>query len=380
MQYRKFGKHDIKVSLLGFGAMRFPILDNDEAKIDENKAIEMIRYAINNGVNYVDTAYPYHKGNSEYIVGKALKDGYREKVFLATKSPVWLVEFHHDFDRFLNEQLRKLDTDHIDMYLLHALNKKRWKKVKDLKVFEFLEKAREKGKIRYVGFSFHDDFSTFCEIIDYYNWDFCQIQLNYMDEYYQAGIRGLKYAGSKNVAVVVMEPLKGGKLARPPKEVKKLFEESGKDWSPVEWAFRWIGNFEEVSVILSGMSSLEQVIDNIRIMDKILPNSLNEEDLNVIKKVQAFYKNMALINCTECGYCMPCSSGVDIPGIFRLYNEGHIYGTLEESKRIYQWFQSDRKDASQCTECGDCEKVCPQKLKIRELLKMVDRELAKIEA
>ncbi|HIP91918.1 MAG TPA: aldo/keto reductase [Thermotoga sp.] len=379
MKYRKFGKHDIKVSLLGFGAMRLPILDNDEAKVDEDKAIEMIRYAINNGVNYVDTAYPYHKGNSEYIVGKALKSGYRERVFLATKSPVWLVESHHDFDRFLDEQLRKLDTDHIDMYLLHALNKKRWKKVKDLKVFEFLEKAREKGKIRYIGFSFHDDFSTFCEIIDYYDWDFCQIQLNYMDEYYQAGIRGLKYAGSKNVAVVVMEPLKGGKLAKPPKEVKKIFEESGKDWSPVEWAFRWIGNFEEVSVILSGMSSLEQVIDNIRIMDKILPNSLNEEDLNVIKKVQAFYRNMVLINCTECGYCMPCSSGVDIPGIFRLYNEGHIYGTLEESKRVYQWFQSDRKDASQCTECGDCEKVCPQKLKIRELLKMVDRELAKIE-
>jgi len=379
MQYRKFGKHDIEVSLLGFGAMRLPILDGDEAKIDEDRAIEMIRYAIDHGVNYVDTAYPYHKGSSEYLVGKALKDGYRERVFLATKSPVWLVESHDDFERFLDEQLQKLDTDRIDMYLLHALNKKRWEKVRNLNAFEFLEKAREEGKIRYIGFSFHDDFRAFREIIDSYDWDFCQIQLNYMDEHYQAGVRGLKYAGSKNIAVIIMEPLKGGKLARPPERVKKIFEESGRDWSPVEWAFRWVGNFKEVSVILSGMSTLEQVMDNVRIMDRILPNSLTEEDLNTIRKVQNCYRDMMLINCTECGYCMPCANGVDIPGIFRLYNEAHIYNALEDAKRAYQWFQNDRKDASQCIECGDCEKVCPQRLKIRELLKKVDKELKAVE-
>lgn len=274
MQYRDFGKTGVKTSILGFGAMRLPIVGEDVSQIDEEKAIEMIRYAIEHGVNYVDTAYPYHMGNSEKIVGKALKDGYREKVFLATKSPVWQVERHEDFERFLDQQLEKLQTDHVDMYLMHALDKERWEKIKALRFFEFFERAKAQRKIRFAGFSFHDKYPIFKEIVDGYDgWDFCQIQLNYMDVNYQAGVRGLKYAASKGLAVVIMEPLKGGKLAKLPQKVQDILKRSGKNWSAVEWSLRWLGNFPEVSVILSGMSTLEHVKENVEIMKNVIPNN-----------------------------------------------------------------------------------------------------------
>ncbi|MBM7581928.1 putative aldo/keto reductase-like oxidoreductase [Caldicoprobacter guelmensis] len=379
MQYRDFGKTGVKTSLLGFGAMRLPILGENPSQIDEEKAIAMIRYAIEHGVNYVDTAYPYHMGNSEKIVGKALKDGYREKVLLATKSPVWQVEKHEDFDRYLDEQLEKLQTDHVDMYLMHALNKERWEKIKTLKFAEFFNRAKMQGKIRFAGFSFHDKYPAFKEIVDGYDgWEFCQIQLNYMDVNYQAGLRGLKYAASKGLAVVIMEPLKGGKLARLPQKAKDILHSNGKNWSEVEWSFRWLGNFPEVAVILSGMSTLEQVKKNVEIIKNVTPNNLSEVELKLIEEVKKTLESFAVINCTACGYCMPCPSGVDIPENFRLYNEAVMFGDWTGGRSTYRWFMGQKISASFCKECGECLGKCPQKLDIPSLLKKVNMELTGI--
>lgn len=311
-------------------------------------------------------------------MGKALKDGYREKVFLATKSPVWQVEKHEDFERILDEQLEKLQTDHVDMYLMHALNKERWEKIKNLRFFDFFEKAKAKGKIRFAGFSFHDSYPVFKEIVDGYDWDFCQIQLNYMDVNYQAGLRGLKYAGSKGLAVVIMEPLKGGKLARLPEKVMEILRKYNKDWSPVELSFRWIGHHPEVSTILSGMSTLEQVEQNVKIMSNITPGNLTDEDMKMIEEVRKTLESFAVINCTQCGYCMPCPNGVDIPGNFRLYNETIMFEDWEGGRRTYKWFESQKSAASFCVECGECLSKCPQKLDIPNLLKKVHRELAEV--
>lgn len=375
MQYRKFGKTSVNCSVLGFGAMRLPILNNDDSQIDEEKAIEMIRYAIDHGVNYVDTAYPYHRGKSEIVVGKALKDGFRDKIFLATKSPVWQVERYEDFERFLDEQLEKLQTDHIDMYLMHALNNERWEKIKALGFSQFLEKAKAQGKIRFVGFSFHDKYPIFKQIVDEYNyWDFCQIQLNYMDINYQAGLKGLNYASSKGMAVVIMEPLKGGKLAKLPDRVMDILNRNGKGWSAAEWSLRWLGNFPQVSVILSGMSSLEQVRENVKIADYLAQNALTKEDLELIEEVRKTLQSFAVINCTECGYCMPCPNGVDIPANFRLYNEAVMFENIQDAKGTYKWFESQKISASFCVECGQCLSKCPQKLEIPSLLKRVHRE------
>lgn len=375
MQYREFGK-TIKTSLLGFGAMRLPIINNDESQIDEEKAIEMIRYSVDHGVNYIDTAYPYHRGNSEKVVGKALKGGYREKVFLATKCPVWQVEKYEDFGRFLDEQLKKLQTDHIDMYLMHALNKERWQKIRDLRFFEFFEMAKKQGKIRFAGFSFHDKYSVFKEIVDNYDWDFCQIQLNYMDINYQAGLRGLMYASEK-MPVVIMEPLKGGKLARLPDRAMNILKRNGKNWSAVEWSLRWLGNFPQVSVILSGMSTLDQVKENIDITGRVTMNNLAEDDLKLIEEARKALESFAVINCTECSYCMPCPNGVNIPGNFRLYNETIMFEDIEGGRGTYRWFESQKMSASFCIECGECLSKCPQKLEIPSLLKRVHSEFVK---
>lgn len=378
MQYRKFGRCDFEVSSLGYGCMRFPVLDGDEGKIDEEKAIELLRYAIDNGVNYIDTAYPYHKKTSEYVVGKALRDGYREKVRLATKLPVWLTKTYEDFDKYLNEQLNKLQTKYIDFYLLHALDKDEWKKAKDLGVLDFLDKAIGDGRIKHAGFSFHDDIATFKEIVDSYDWTFCQIQYNYMDENFQAGTEGLKYAAAKGLAVVIMEPLRGGKLAQePPIEVKEIFNRPKKKRTPAEWGLSWVLNHPEVKVVLSGMTTMEQLVENIETAGKALPNSLSEEDLNIVGDVCKKYEELTRIKCTGCGYCMPCPSGVYIPRNFSIYNNAHIYKDIEKYKKQYEEMIPVKGRSSKCVECGKCETLCPQHLNIREYLKEIKNTFEK---
>lgn len=378
MQYRKFGNHGFKASLLGFGCMRLPVLDGDDSKIDEVQATAMLRKAVDMGVNYVDTAYPYHKGSSEPFVGRALKDGYREKVYLATKLPVWLVEDAHDFDKYLKEQLQRLDTDWIDCYLLHSLNQSVWNKIKTLGVFDFLEKAKADGHIRYAGFSFHDDLSVFKEIIDAYPWDFCQIQLNYTDTHYQAGLEGLKYAAAKGIPVIVMEPLKGGRLtSNPPKEVLALWHQASIPRTPADWALRWVCNFPEVTVVLSGMGTMEQLLQNIETVETALPESLTDEEQKTIEQVKRKYQEMIKIQCTGCGYCMPCAIGVDIPRNFTLYNDIFMYNLLDPSKYTYNTWLDDEEKASACIACGKCMTVCPQNLNIIEYLKEVHQALGK---
>ncbi|ABY93876.1 MULTISPECIES: aldo/keto reductase [Thermoanaerobacter] len=370
MQYRQFGKLNIAISALGFGLMRLPAIDNDNSKIDEAEAIRMIRYAIDNGVNYIDTAWPYHGGNSEIVAGKALKDGYREKTFLATKLPTWLINEKEDMDKYLNEQLKKLQTDHIDFYLLHALDKNKWENMKKVDALSWAEKKKQEGKIRYIGFSFHDEYPVFQEIVDYYDkWDFCQIQYNYMDIDVQAGEKGLKYAASKGLGVVIMEPIRGGRLANPPKAVQDIWDTAKVKRTPAEWALQWLWNQPEVSVVLSGMSTFEQLKENIESAKRSGINTLTKEELEIVSKVRNKYKELSPIACTGCNYCMPCPNGVNIPRNFELYNEAHMYNTYEANRRDYENL-GDAK-ASSCIECGTCESVCPQHLTIIDYLKEV---------
>ena len=377
MKYRKFGKVDWEVSALSFGAMRLPILDNDSSKIEEPEAIKMIRHAIDNGVNYVDTAYGYHGGNSERLVGKALKDGYREKARLATKMPTWLTEKYEDFDKYLDEQLEKLQTDHINFYLLHGLNKDRWSKLEPLDVTGWAEKAIEDGRIECIGFSFHDGFDAFKEIIDGYDgWTFCQIQYNYMDTMSSPkgpGTVGLDYAVAKGLAVVVMEPIQGGKLAmNPPQEILELWDRAPVRKSPAEWALQWVWNHPGASTVLSGMSTMQHVVENLESADRSGPNTLSGEELNIISEAQERYGRHGYIGCTNCLYCQPCPQGVLIPQIFAVLNENYTK-TQEEAKEAYLTGIPEEGRASKCVQCGVCEEQCPQGLPIMNLMRGATR-------
>jgi predicted aldo/keto reductase-like oxidoreductase len=374
MQYRNFGKISWKVSALGFGCMRLPTIDpsGTGVNINEKEAIAMIRYAIDQGINYVDTAYPYHGGNSEIIVGKALMDGYRGKIKLATKCPIWAVRKPEEFDTYLNEQLKKLQTDHVDFYLFHGLEKQRWKTVIELNLLQKAESAMKDGRIKGIGFSFHDKLETFKEIIDGYSgWTLCQIQYNYMDAENQAGTKGLKYAASKGLAVVVMEPIRGGRLANPPKPIQAVFDRSTKQRSPSEWALQWVWNQPEVSVALSGMSTMKQVEENIRSASISRVNSLGPKELQVIERVQKAFRGRAAIPCTKCGYCMPCENGVNIPVNFEMYNDAVIYDDPGTARMRYTRFMTEKERAKACKACRKCEEKCPQKIPISELMPKV---------
>ena len=354
-------------SALGFGCMRLPTADG---KIDEAKAIGMIRHAIDSGVRYVDTAYPYHGGESERLVGKALKDGYRERVILATKLPCWAVHTHEDMMRILDEQLEKLQTDHVDFYLLHALDGNRYDKMTELGYKDFLDEALRQGKIRWPGFSFHDDHEAFMRILADYDWKMCQVQMNVLDGEYQAGLKGIRAAGEKGVGVVGMEPLRGGMLANPPRKVQEAYEAFPEKRSAVEWAFRYLYTMPQIITVLSGMSTPEQVEDNLAIFSRASREPLSEAEKSLYEKVKETYYSLLKTRCTGCEYCQPCPRGVEIPRIFR----GFDRSLMQENgsfRSEYARIVSEGKDASRCVACRKCERACPQHLPIVHYLQEI---------
>jgi predicted aldo/keto reductase-like oxidoreductase len=370
MEYRPFGKLDWQCSALGFGAMRLPIVDKDHSNIDEDEAIEMIRHSIEQGVNYVDTAYPYHAGRSEVVVGKALQNGYREKIKLATKLPSWLVQETSDCDRYLNEQLEKLQTDHVDFYLLHGMNKNTWPKLRDLDVLKWSEGAIADGRILHLGFSFHDDFELFQEIVDAYDrWTLCQIQYNFMDVDYQAGASGLRYAAERGLAVVIMEPVRGGQLTKePPETVAEIWRSASIQRTPADWALQWVWNHSEVAVALSGMSSMQQVLENLASADRSGVDRLADGELSLVDAVRDEYRKLTPIPCTKCRYCMPCPNAVEIPLILEYYNDAVMYDDTRTPRFRYRQLAKE-KQADNCVECFECEEKCPQDIQITEWLK-----------
>lgn len=380
MLYRIMPSNGDRLSILGFGCMRLPIKDG---QIDEPRATRQLRMAIDAGVNYIDTAWPYHAGESEPFLGRALSGGYREKVRIATKLPSFLVEKPADMPRFLEAQLDRLGTGQIDYYLLHSLTGPLWDHLESLGVGHFLEKWKREGRIANAGFSFHGTPADFERIVDAFPWQFCQIQYNILDEEYQAGTRGLQLAASKGLGVIVMEPLRGGLLgmADPPSAVAAAWDSAAVRRTPAEWSLRWVWNHPEVTVLLSGMNNEEHIAENIAIADKALPGSLAPDELEIVKTAAAAFRDSMRVGCTGCGYCMPCPAGVAIPSCFEVYNKMHLSGNFQEGLALYAMRNSGilRKGmpsyASQCVECGQCLEKCPQHLPIPSLLKKVAAEL-----
>jgi len=370
MLYRKFGKINEKVSILGLGCMRLPEIDG---KINEEEATSMLRYAIDKGVNYIDTAYIYHNGESEGFVGRALKNGYREKVNIATKLPTWLIRNREDMDRIFKEQLCRLQTDYIDFYLVHNLNDKTYLYIKEQGLFEFLEKIKRENKIRYIGFSFHDNLEVYKRIVDDYDWDFTQIQYNYLDEEYQAGTDGLLYAASKNLGVVIMEPLRGGALVNNlSTKISEIIDNASTKKSPAGWAFKFLYNNPNISVVLSGMSNLEQIKENLEIADKDgTALSITEDEEDTISRLKEEFKSKIKVNCTGCKYCIDCPKEINIPECFNIWNNASMFDNFEKYKSNYNMLKTENKNASLCIKCGRCEKHCPQHINIIEKLKEV---------
>lgn len=380
MEKRKMEKLGIETSLLGFGCMRFPVTAG--GKIDESLAEKMMDQAIAAGVNYIDTAYPYHGGESETFVGKVLKKYDRNSFYLATKLPCWKVNKIEDVDTIFQEQLGKLQTEYIDFYLLHALDKERFHKMVELGTVKKLEELKAQGKIKYLGFSFHDSYDVFEEIVNYRDWDFCQIQLNYMDanereEFQQAGMKGYRLTEEKGIPLVIMEPVKGGSLAAFPEDITAKYRALDPEASVASFALRWVGSLPNVKVILSGMSTMEQVEDNLKTFSDFKP--LSEKERQTIDEVVALINSRIQNGCTGCSYCMPCPAGVDIPRNFRIWNVYHMYRNYNMVKDRWENGLAEENKAKNCIKCGKCEKVCPQKLSIREDLERVQADLDKKE-
>jgi Predicted oxidoreductases of the aldo/keto reductase family len=376
MLYRKMPQNGDEISILGFGCMRLPVKEN--GTIDEERATNQVRYAIDHGVNYIDTAWPYHMGESETFLGQTLEGGYREKVKLATKLPSWAIKNTEDMDRILNTQLKRLRTDHIDYYLVHGLVGVLWDKMEKLDVLSFLDRAKADGRIINAGFSFHGSVDDFKRIVDAYPWTFCQIQYNFLDEKHQAGTEGLEYAASKGLGVIIMEPLRGGKLTNPvPSEVQKIWNEAEVKRTPAEWALRWVWNRPEVTVVLSGMNEESHIEENLKIADEAYPNSLTKVEIQLVRNVEMKYRQLMKTGCTGCRYCMPCPSGVDIPSCFEIYDNFYLSGNEKEAKLMYAAKPGGiiRGDvpgyASQCLQCGQCAEKCPQHLNVPSLLEAV---------
>ncbi|MDE6919285.1 MAG: aldo/keto reductase [Lachnospiraceae bacterium] len=372
MEYRKMENLGISTSLLGFGCMRFPT--NADGSINEEEALAMIDRAYQAGVTYFDTAYPYHGGMSEVVTGKALARYPRDSYYLATKLPLWSVKTLEDVERIFSEQLERLQKDHVDFYLMHALGKDRWQFAKELDVLGHCEKLRAEGKIRYLGFSFHDNYEAFEEIITSYKWDFCQIQLNYMDKDTQATLKGVELAEKLGIPIVVMEPVKGGSLANLPSEgINELFQKVRPGATASSWALRYAGSFDNVKVVLSGMSTMEQVEDNLSTFAGFEP--LSDEEQAVIEKVSDALRSRVQNGCTGCRYCMPCPAGVDIPRCFGIWNQYHIYENVNEARWNWKNGINEANKASNCVKCGKCEQACPQHIAIREDLARLQAEL-----
>ncbi len=370
MEKRMMEKLGAKTSLLGFGCMRFPI--TAEGKIDEARAEEMLDMAYEAGVNYFDTAYPYHEKASEPFVGKVLNKYDRSTYYLATKLPVWLLEKEEDVRRIFQEQLERLQKDYVDFYLLHAMNKERWEAVKELNVIETCEQLQREGKIKYLGFSFHDDYEVFEEMLTSRSWDFCQIQYNYMDTEEQAGDKGYALTEKLGVPLVIMEPIRGGSLAEFSKDINEKFYKLDAEKSVASYALRWVASHPNVKVVLSGMSTLEQAADNLKTFGDFKP--LQEEETKEIDEVVQTLRARVQNGCTGCAYCMPCPAGVNIPKNFQLWNQYHIYQKYETVKFGWEGMEEKERPVS-CIQCGKCETVCPQHLSIREDLKRVQKDL-----
>jgi uncharacterized protein len=374
MQYRKNRKGE-DISVLGYGCMRF---SKKGSSIDIDKAEKEVMEAYNSGVNYFDTAYIY-SGN-EVALGEILsRNNIREKINIATKLPHYLIHSKQSIDKYFDEELRRLKTNYIDYYLMHMLTDvASWNKLKDYGIEDWIAQKKKSGEIKNIGFSFHGDTDTFLKILNVYDWDFCMIQYNYMDENTQAGRKGLVAAAEKGIPVFIMEPLRGGKLVNMlPEKAKKMIAENPKKYSAAEWAFRWLWNQPQVTCVLSGMNSEEMVKENVRIASSVKVNELSEDDLRMFSEIKNEINGKTKVGCTACGYCMPCPKGVDIPGTFRCYNEMFIEkktaGRFEYAQTV--GLRKNPGFASNCIDCGKCESHCPQHIEIRKELKIADKAL-----
>jgi len=405
MQYRTLGAVDFAPSALGFGAMRLPTVAGGDggpgpAPIDETAATAMLRRAVDGGINYVDTAYVYHAGESEPWLGRALRAvaadlfgpgesglaALRGRVKVATKLPVWKLESRDDAERLFSEQLERLQLESIDFYLLHGLDADSLAKLAEHDVLAWAERALADGRIGHLGFSFHDEYEAFTRLVDATDlWEFCQIQYNYMDEEYQAGTRGLEYAAERGLGVIVMEPLRGGQLARrPPDAVAALWAAADRrreaaglaPRTPVDWALQWVWSHPEVSFLLSGMSTMEQLEANLASAERSRPGAFGDAELELCRRVRDAYLELSPIPCTDCRYCLPCPSGVDIPKVLDIYNEAEIYSGGPAAARFAYGWLSESERAEACTQCRACEDLCPQKIAIVDWLEKVQQYLA----
>ena len=386
MQYRTMPNSDEKLSILGFGCMRLPAPKGRKttmiSSIDNERAANQIRYAIDQGVNYLDTAYMYHRGASESFLGDyVLKDGYREKVNIATKLPCVSINKKESIEEIFNKQLRNLKVEYFDYYMLHSLSGISWNKMLSFGITDFMDKIRKQGKVRHMGFSFHDSREEFKKIVDAYDWEFALVQFNILDEHAQASIEGIKYAHSKGLGIFVMEPLRGGSLTEKlPEEARKVYDNAPVKRSPADWALRWVWNHPEITLLLSGMNNEDQIRENIKTASEITPNSLSENELAVIGNFKNAYLKSMQVGCTGCSYCMPCPAGINIPSALSNLNHFHISSRLES--RIMYMLNSgiQTKDGkahwtNSCINCGQCEKQCPQNIKIRDTFKHVQKDL-----